>query len=145
MQPAAALLYEMSEQLGNVVPTIAQRRQHDRKHTKTIKQIEPEAAVGNFPLQIAVGGRDHPDVDTPRDIVAHPLELAFLQHAQQLHLEIERNLSDLVEKQRTAVGELKAADAVADGAGERSTHVTEELALEQLARNRSTVDLDQRP
>src|SRR5262245_3503766 len=118
MQPSAALLHEMSEQLGNVVPTIAQRRQHDREHTKTIKQIEPEAAFGDFPLQIAVGGRDHPDVDAARDIVAHALELAFLQHAQQLRLEIERDLSDLVEKQRTAIGELKAADAVADRAGE---------------------------
>jgi hypothetical protein len=34
---------------------------------------------------------------------ADPLELAFLQHAQQLGLEAWRDVADLVEEQRAAV------------------------------------------
>src|SRR5690606_1537308 len=41
-------------------------------------------------------------------------------------------------------GQLEAADAVAMRAGERALHVPEELAFEQLARDRRAVHLDQR-
>ena len=40
---------------------------------------------------------------------AHPLELALLDGAQELRLRRERQLADLVEEQRPAVGELEAA------------------------------------
>ncbi len=71
-------------------------------------------------------------------------KLALLQHAQQLALQFQRDLADLVEEQRAAVGELEAADAVAHRAGEGAPDMAEEFALEQLARNRRAVDADQR-
>ena len=40
---------------------------------------------------------------------AQPLELALLQHAQQLHLRAQVQLADLVEEERAAVGQLEAA------------------------------------
>ena len=43
---------------------------------------------------------------------ADALELALLQHAQQLRLRLERQLADLVEEQRAAVGELEAPAAL---------------------------------
>ncbi len=43
---------------------------------------------------------------------AHPLQLAGLEHAQQLGLLRERHVADLVEEERAAVGQLEAADAV---------------------------------
>jgi hypothetical protein len=63
---------------------------------------------------------------------ADALELALLQHAQQLGLQVERHLADLVEEQRAAVGELERAGARGDGAGERALLVAEQLALEQV-------------
>ena len=49
----------------------------------------------------------------------------------------ERDLADLVEEERAAVGLLEAALAARDGAGERALLVAEELALEErLARAR---------
>ena len=57
---------------------------------------------------------------------------------------LERDLADLVEEERAAVGELEAADAVLDRTGERAAHVAEELALEQLARDRAAVDAHER-
>ena len=54
------------------------------------------------------------------------------------------DLTDLVEEQGAAIGELKAPDAIAVGAGERTLHVTEKLALEQLPRNRRAIHPDQR-
>ena len=65
---------------------------------------------------------------------ADALELALLQDAQQLRLHLQRQLADLVEEQRAAVGQLEAAGSGRDRAGERAPLVPEQLALEQRRR-----------
>src|SRR5262249_61392787 len=94
--------------------------------------------------EIAVGRTDDPHVD--RDVVAaaHARELAVLEHVQQLGLERRVELADLVEEDRAAVGRLEASRLALVRAGEGAPLVTEELALEQLARHRGAVDLDER-
>ena len=96
-------------------------------------------------LEIAIRRCDDANVDGVRAVVADALVLALLQHAQQLALQIERNLADLVEEDRAAVGELETPDPIAMRARERAFHVAEELALEQLVRNRCAIDLHERP
>ena len=59
--------------------------------------------------QVAIGGGDHARIDANGLRAAHALELLLLQHAQQLHLRLERQLADFVEEDRAAVGELEAA------------------------------------
>src|SRR5690606_29100975 len=78
-------------------------------------------------------------------VIADSLVLAFLQHAQQLALQVERDLADLVQEDGAAVGELEAAYTVPMRAGERALHVPEELALEQLVGDRRAVDLHEGP
>jgi hypothetical protein len=51
-----------------------------------------------------------------------------LQHAQQLGLKLQRDVADLIQKYRSAIGQLKAADALRDGAGKSAFLVSEELA-----------------
>ena len=80
--------------------------------------------------------------DRPR--AADPFDLAFLDRAQQLGLQVRLEVADLVEEQRAAVGQLELADALLDRAGERALFVAEQRALDQLARNRRDVDGDER-
>ena len=75
--------------------------------------------------------RDDAHVDLDRLVAAHALELALLQHAQELDLHLQRQVADLVEEQRAAVGELEAALPPRHGAGERALLVAEQLALEE--------------
>jgi hypothetical protein len=75
---------------------------------------------------------------------AHPLELALLQDAQELGLRFQRKLADLVEKQRAAIRDFEPAAPLLRRAGEGAFFVTEELALDEVTRNRCAVDLDQR-
>src|SRR5262249_11447457 len=84
----------------------------------------------------------HVDLDGLR--TADPLELLLLQDAQQLRLELERDLADLVKEQRGAVGHLEAADFLGDGAGEGAPLVPEELALEETRRNGGAGELHER-
>ena len=55
-----------------------------------------------------------------------------------------RHLADLVEHDRAALGELELADACRAGAGERAALVAEQLAFEQVGRQRRAVDLHER-
>ena len=68
----------------------------------------------------------------------------LLQRAQELHLEVERQLADLVEEERPLVGDLELARPRRDGAGERPLHVAEQLALDEVLGDGAAVDDDER-
>ena len=86
---------------------------------EAVEQVLAEPLLGHLLLEIDVGGRDHPDVDLGRAAGADRPQLAFLEHAQQLHLQRRRGLADLVEEDRPAVGLLEEPLGVAHRAGER--------------------------
>src|SRR5262249_56809617 len=80
-----------------------------------------------------------PHVRRGRAGPADALERLLLEDAQQLGLQLERQVADLVEEERAAVRELEAPDALGDGARERAALVPEELALQQAGRNGGAV------
>ena len=91
-----------------------------------------------------MGGGDHPHVERLDLVGAERLHLLLLQHAQQLGLQRQRQVADLVEKQRAAVGHLELADArLALGAGEGARRGAEQLGLDQGFRDRRDVDRDE--
>src|SRR6185312_10374031 len=57
----------------------------------------------------------------------------------------EAHVPDLVEKQRAAVRQLEFPRAIRERAGEASLHVPEQLALDQLGRDRGAVYFHERP
>ncbi len=128
----------------DVFRPLAQRRQMNRENTQPVEQIATEPARLHLRLEVAVARGDHPNVCLEGAIVADALELALLQDAQQLRLHVERDFTHLVQEQGSTRGELEAAHAVAMRAGERPLHVTEELALEELVRDRSAIHLHER-
>lgn len=91
-------------------------------------------------------GRAH-DAHIHRDRFGSPdgNDDALLRHTQEFRLERERQLSDLIEKEGSPVSAPKIAERVPYGPSERTSHVTEELALEELRRERRTVDGEKRP
>jgi hypothetical protein len=131
-------LQEMSRQFRDVLRTLPQGRQQYRKHTETKEEITTESTLRDFVLEIPVRRCDHPDIDLPCRVGTHALELSVLEDAKQLSLKLNRDLADLVEKQRTAVGGLEASGSVAQRTRERTLHVAEELALEQVCRSETS-------
>ena len=73
-------------------------------------------------------------------MAAHPAQPSGLQHAQQLGLQVERQLADFVEDQGAARGFLEPAELALAGAGEGAALVPEELALGQLAGQGAAID-----
>ena len=135
----------MIDQRWNVGQPLAQRRDPQRVDVEAIVEILPKAARVDLALEIAVGGRDRRARSTSdRPVAADPHHLPFFEHAKQLGLRRQRQLSDLVEKQRSAGRVLERALAQAIGAGKRAALVAEQLALDQLLGQRGAVHRDQR-
>src|SRR5439155_109224 len=121
---------EVTGERHDIFASRPQRQELDRDHVQAEVEVLAEAAGRDLVAQDAVGRRDDAHVDRARRAAADAQDLALLQHAQELHLDVGRDLGDLVEEERAAVGALEAAGARRDGARERALLVAEELALE---------------
>ncbi len=117
----------------------AQRRKVDREHTDAVPEILAELAVGDHRADVAVRRGDDADVGLERLLAADALEAAVLQHSHQADLSRGGQLGDLVEQQRAAVGPLEPPAARVHGPGETAALVTEELGVDELRRDRTTV------
>jgi hypothetical protein len=82
-------------------------------------------------------------VDLLLALAAQAQHRAFLQRAQQLGLQRQRQLADLVQEDGAAVGQLEPAGAFTMAAGEGAAFVAEQFALEQRLGNGGAVDLDE--
>ena len=98
-------------------------------------KVLPEIAVLDGIDDVPVGRRDDADIHAQFLRAAHADKGTILEKAQQLGLQRAGHLSDLVEKQRAAVGLLHLPGLLLHGAGERSLFVPEQLALEQRLRD----------
>ena len=88
--------------------------------------------------------RNEPDVDLDGRTAADRVDLAVLHGAQQLHLHVERQIADLVEEKRAAMGFDELAGVFFRGAGERTLLVTEQDAFDQIFGDRAAIDGDER-
>src|SRR5262249_47931184 len=106
-------------------------------------EIGAKAPRIDLGAQVAIGGGDDTDVDRNVAIRAHALDLASLEHAQELGLQLGAELTDLVEEDGAAVGRLERTLPLGDGTGERAPFVSEQLALEEVGGDRAAVDDDE--
>ena len=118
-QPLRDSLDEVVDEEGNVIEPFAQRRDANREDVQAIEEVGTERAAFHEILEILVRGGNHAHVDCVRTATApQPFDLVFLQRAQQLGLQFERQITNLVEEQRAAVGGLKPAVRPRDGTRE---------------------------
>ena len=64
--------------------------------------------------------------------------------AQKFGLQCQRNIAHLVQEKRAFVGQLKTADLLRYGAGERASFVTKKLTFQQIERDSSAIQLYKR-
>ena len=133
----------MVDEQRNVLAPLAQRRHLDAQHVEPVEEVLAEAAGADLGLEFARGRGDHAHVDAARLRFAERAHFLLLEDAQQLDLERQRQLADLVEEERAAVGLDEEAAPRAVGAGEGALGVPEELALEQRLGNRAAVHRDE--
>src|SRR5262245_36549331 len=139
------LVDELPGQPRNVLDRNGKRRHDDWEDVETVEQILAERSVGDGFLEIPMSRCDDPDVHVNRLRAAEPLDHPLLQHAQQLHLDLRRELADLVEEERRMIGQLEATDLTGDGPRVRAALVPEELAFDERGWNRGAADANHLP
>ncbi|MNP13147.1 hypothetical protein D3C76_1054160 [compost metagenome] len=109
-----------------------------------MEQIGAKIPGQHLFAQVTVRRRQHTDIHPQAAVITDALNIAVLQHAQQLSLQRLRQFTDFIEEKRAVVGHFKLAAAVADGSRKRPFHMTEQLAFRHTFRQRGTVQIDQR-
>src|SRR5262249_43084147 len=119
--------------------------QSDRIHVEPIVEIHSKSSPLNRLHQITVCRGNHSNIDLDRLAAPQPLKLPLLQYPQQLGLKLQRQISHLVQKNRPSIRQLKPPHLPPRRPRKRSLLVPEQLALDQLPRQRRTVHFHQRP
>ena len=143
MRPLGLDMVEPFNQSGNILDPLRQRRQVNRNRVEAMIQVGAKRTSTDRPVQVAVGGRDYPDVYFDGPVTPNAFEAFVLQNMQQFRLKIDGQLSDFVQKNGAPVRHFKATRTRTHSAGERAFGVAEQLALEQAGRKRRAVDLDE--
>ena len=131
-------------QHGRVTAALAQGRNVQGNDIQPKVQVFAEGTVFVGRFQIAVGGRNHAHIDLHPLITAHRTNLFFLQHPQQLGLQLHGQFADFVEEDGAPVGGLEQSLLRFQRSGKSSLFVTKKLALDQRGHQRSAVDGDKR-
>ena len=76
---------------------------------EAVVQVAAKALRLDLRLEAAVGGGDDPHVDWDEAVRTDRADLFFLERAEELGLQIQRDLADLIEKQRALVGQLESS------------------------------------
>src|ERR1700757_5009231 len=119
----------MSHEPWDVVRPLAQRGQQDWEYIEAIVKISAKHAVGHHLGQIAVRCSHEADINPQSLRAAQSLELLFLQHAEQLWLQLGRDVAHLVKEKRSSMRQLEAPNLLTDGPSERSLFLPEQLAF----------------
>ena len=101
-------------------------------------------APANLRLQIAVGGGNYPHIDPDRAGAAKAFKFAVLQNSQQFGLQLQWQFANLVQKSCGAIGDFKSTYLNILSACKGAGLVTEQLAFNQICRQRGTIDFYQR-
>src|SRR3989442_4882538 len=129
---------------GDVLASLAERRQHDGDHAQPVEEIFSEPAGPRERREILVGRRDDPDVHLEAVRAAYSPDLALLEDAQELGLPPGADLSRLVEEAGPTARRLEEPPPVLEGPREGALDVTEQLALEKAFGQGAAVDGDER-
>jgi len=127
---AAAEVVHQQRQVPTPLPKRREAQFHDGD---PVIEVQSEPLPGHFAHQVAVGGGDQPEADLSDPVFSHPPVFLFLEDAEQLGLDCRRQVADLVEEQRAAIGLLQQSPPIGPGAGESAAHVAEQLALQEVA------------
>ena len=127
-------------QRRNVFATLAQWRQYYRHRVQAIEKIVAKSSRCHFLFDVAIARCDHTNVYFLRLVGTDPSNLAHLQRPQQLHLKRGICFANLVEKDGAIVCFFPQTSTVTISSGKRAFHVSEQFSLDQLCRNRATVD-----
>ena len=129
-----------AEEQENVVASVAQGRHLDRDGVEPVIEIFAEPSFRDGLAHVDIGRCHDAHIGLADLLTADTDILARLQHTEQAGLRRHGQLADLIEKDRTFIGNTKVAVGLAHGARIGTFLVAEELTVDRSLRDRSAVD-----
>ena len=108
-----------------------------------VEEVFTENALAHEFAQVLVRRRDDPHVGLDRLDRPERFINPLLQHPQQSDLHGRRDVADLVQKQRTAVGQSKAAEFILPGISKCPRLVTEQFRFQEGIGQRPAIQCDE--
>src|SRR6266705_3332706 len=133
------ILRKVPDEQRDVLGTFPQSRNPDRKHIQSIEKIASEFLLLDHRGQVAVGRRDETRIRANRPRTAQPFELSFMQHPEKLCLQLEWNISHLIEEYGSAVSQFETPDALIQRAGEGPLLMAEQFTFQKACRQGGAV------
>ena len=125
------LLQEALRQRNNIFPALPQGWQADVNGINTVIKVFAEPSVPHKSLQVHICSANQADINGNWLRAAHTGNRPVLDSTEQLGLQMQRNISDLVQEQSTALRKLKLACMVCMGIGESPFYMTEQLTFKK--------------
>src|SRR5262249_29203763 len=138
----------VEEQRGkrrDLVLALAKWRKRQGHNAEPVEQVAAEPTLIDQSIDVGVRCRDDADRDFLRSRLSAGMDLHTFGEAQQLWLDRQIEVAHFVEKQRAPLGRADHAGGRIERAGECAAAVAEELAFDELARERRAVERDERP
>src|SRR5262249_19838659 len=121
-------------QRQNVFLSIPQRRQVNGYDIQPVIKVFSKESFVHSLSQVYVRCGNDSDINLAWACLAERCKVTLLNHPEQLGLGLDRYIAYLVQKNRSAIGDLEIAFFCCKGAGEGPADMTEELRLEQFGR-----------
>src|SRR5206468_244494 len=109
----------------DVLAARAERRERDLDDREAVVEVLAERAFVHASRERTVRRREDAHVDRLLKVTSEAANGARLDRAQELRLDVERQLADLVEEDRAAVRLFEDASTIHLRAAERAAHVAE--------------------
>ncbi len=143
-QLAGDTLHEEAREENRIPFASAEGRDLQGHHVEPVVEVLAEATLLYLGDQLAIGRGEDPDVHRNVARPAHPTHDLRVEELEELRLEGQGKLADLIQEDRAALGRFEESDTGRRRVREGSPLVPEELALQELARNRGAVHLHER-
>lgn len=124
---AGFLLKKIIDQLCNILLSLPERRNQNRKNVEAEPQVPAKLIFMRHLFQVAVGGGNQPDVHRYHPGAAYPFNFLFLQHAEHADLRLRKKLSHFVQEDRPAVRPFEASPFPGIGAARAIAEVLPEM------------------
>src|SRR4030095_1198719 len=99
----------MRHKYRNIFAALTQRWHRNRKDAQPIVQVRTKGPFRHCICHVPIGGSNNAHIYFYWATAADNFELTFLQHAEQLGLQVHRQFTDFVEENRTAVSDCKSS------------------------------------
>src|SRR5437868_2784636 len=104
----------MPHQHRNIALAFSQRRHTNGEDIEPVIQVTAKLFFRHALSQVAIRGSNQAYVYANGASAAQSFELLVLQHAQQLRLELQRDISYFVQKQTALVSQFQASNFLTD-------------------------------